>query len=295
MLLGTFLGDAIGAPFDGEAPDEIPLLDVHYISANPPTTYTDDTQMIISVFEEMAENGRIDQNSLVRRFLNRYSAWRGYSGGMASVIEQWRDGKSIESAAQSLYGAMGSFGDGAAMRSGAISAFFAIDDVDRMAEQVRLCSVLTHTHPYGIAGAVLQSYVVLLALNDVPVDEWLQRLFSFPTDNVFRIKFEAIRQCLERESSPHESAREIGNGSDALSAVPAAIFAVMRNPLSFSDAVLYAVSMGGDTDTIGAMAGAIAGARSGSGGIPAQWLKHLENGVDGKDFICALVRKAAGV
>ena len=293
VLFGIFLGDAIGAGFDGYSPDDIPPLDTHYIIANPPKVYTDDTQMCISVFEEMLDAGRIDQRSLLQRFLKRFSPWRSYSGGMLEVIEQWRDGRDIDSAARSLYGGLGSFGDGAAMRAGPISAFFSLNEIDALTEQVRLCSLLTHTHPYGIAGAVLHSYAVLMALNDVPTGEWLSRFFSFPTESVFKIKLEAIERCLERASSPHESAREIGNGSDALEAIPAALFSVMRNSHSFVDAVLGAVSMGGDADTIGAMAGAIAGARFGIQGIPPEWLVQLENGIEGKDFIAALVEKAA--
>jgi poly(ADP-ribose) glycohydrolase ARH3 len=293
ILFGTFVGDAIGAAFNGWLPEDIPPLDSNYIVSHPPRTYTDDTQMSISVFEEMLENGCINQQSLLQRFLKRFSPWRGYGGGMLDVIEQWKDGRDVESAARSMYDGVGSFGDGAAMRVAPISAFFKLDEVDGLVEQVRLCSLLTHTHPLGVAGAVLQAYGVLLALNDVPGNEWLTHLFSFPTESVFKIKLETIKKCLERQSTPHEGAREIGNGPDALEAVPAAFFAVMRNPGSFTDAVLGGISMGGDTDTIGAMAGAIAGARFGTKGIPEMWLANLENGVEGKDFVFSLAQKAA--
>jgi poly(ADP-ribose) glycohydrolase ARH3 len=292
LLLGTFIGDAIGAPFDGSESDEVPLLDFHYIEANPPKSYTDDTQMSISVFEEMCENGRIDQRSLLQRFIKRFSPWRGYSGGMLDVIEQWKGGQDIETAAKALYNGSGSFGDGAAMRVAPLSAFYPLDEVDDLMEQVRLCSVLTHTHPYGISGACLQAYCVELALNDVPFEEWLPRLFSFPMESVYKIKLETIKKCLEKESSPNDGAREIGHDAVALDAVPAALFAVLRNTTSFADAVLFAVSMGGDTDTIGAMAGAIAGAKWGMAGIPPAWLEKLENGDEGRDFMRNMAGKA---
>jgi poly(ADP-ribose) glycohydrolase ARH3 len=295
MLFGAFLGDAIGAAFNGWLSEDIPPLDSNYIISHPPKTYTDDTQMSISVFEEMLENGGINQQSLLQRFLKRFSPWRGYGGGMLEVIEQWKDGRDIESTARSLYGGMGSFGDGAAMRVAPISAFFTLGEVEELVKQVRLSSLLTHVHPLGIAGAVVQAYAVLLALNDVPCEEWLSRFYSFPTESVFKLKLETVKRCLERQSSPSESAREIGNGSDALEAVPAALFAVMRHPDSFVDALLGGVAMGGDTDTIGAMAGAILGARFGIKGIPQEWLAHLENGVEGKDFIVALSKKAVAV
>lgn len=292
LLLGTCLGDAIGAPFDGSESDELPPLDLHYITANPPKSYTDDTQMSISVFEEMCENGRIDQKSLLQRFIKRFTPWRGYGGGMLDVIEQWKDGRDIETAAKALYNGSGSFGDGAAMRVAPISAFFSFDEISDLMEQVRLCSILTHTHPYGISGACLQAFCVELALNDIPFEEWLPRLFSFPMESVYKIKLEIIKKCIEKDSSPNDGAREIGHDADALDAVPAALFAVLRNTSSFTDAVLFAISMGGDTDTIGAMTGAIAGAKWGIAGIPPAWLEHLENGDEGRDFIRGLAGKA---
>ncbi|MBN2037535.1 MAG: ADP-ribosylglycohydrolase family protein [Chitinispirillaceae bacterium] len=292
ILLGTFLGDAVGAPFDGCSFNEIPPLDDTFIKEHPPKTYTDDTQMSISVFEEMLENGCIMQPSLMRRFMERFTPWRGYSGGMLEVMELWRDGRDLDVAARSLYHGNGSFGDGAAVRASPIAAFFSINEVQELLEQVRLCSLLTHTHPYGLAGADLQAYCVLLALNEIPRQEWLPRLYSFPMESVYKIKLETIKKCLEKQLSPQDSAREIGSDADALDAIPAAIFSVLRNPDSFADAVLFSVAMGGDTDTIGAMTGALAGARSGVHGIPSPWLETLENGEEGRDFIISLVRKA---
>jgi poly(ADP-ribose) glycohydrolase ARH3 len=292
LLFGTFLGDAIGAPFEGVSCDEIPPLDSQYISNHPPKTYTDDTQMSLSVFEEMYENGCIETNSLMQRFLKRFTHWRRYGGGMLEVIERWRDGEDPGKAASSLYNGAGSFGDGAAMRAAPVSAFFKLDEVGELSEQVRKCSFLTHTHPYGIAGAILQAHVVLLALNNIPPEKWLGMLFSSDIESAFKITLEKVVRCLERQATASESAREIGNGADALEAVPAAIYSVMRNKGAFSDAVLFAVSMGGDTDTIGAMAGALAGSCFGMRKMPVEWMMYLENEREGKDFIAELVKKA---
>lgn len=293
MLFGIFLGDAIGSAFVDVPPDEIPFLDSNYIAANPPKTYSDDTQMSLSVFEEMLENGHIDQHSLQRRFISHFSPWRQYGGGMLDVIEKWRDGCEIDIAARSLYGGLGSYGDGAAMRVAPISAFYPLNETSKLIEQVRLCSMITHTHPFGISGAMMQAYAVLLAFNEVPVKDWMRYFFAFPMESVYKMKLQNISRCLERDASTSEGAQELGNGPDAMGAVPAAIFAAMRNERSFSDAVLFAVGMGGDADTIGAMAGAIAGARFGLKGIPHEWFRDLENGSEGKDYIFKLAQKAA--
>jgi len=59
----------------------------------------------------------------------------------------------------------------------------------------------------------------------------------------------------------------------------------------FEEPVTFAVACGGDTDTIGAMAGAIAGARDGITAIPARWLDALENGDRGRSYVEDLARR----
>jgi len=290
VLIGTFLGDSIGAKYNGCTVEEISPLDLQTVLKKKPSLYTDDTQMTISVFEEMVENGSIDCQSLGNRFLKRYSPWRGYDGGMLQVIERWKDGQEFASAANELYNGSGSFGDGAAMRSAPISCFFSIYEEEKLFNEVKKSAVLTHSHPLGIDGAILQAYAVLLALNNVSPEDWTTRFYKLPIDSAFKIKFGLIDQCIRKGATPAEIVEKIGNGSDALSAVPAAIYSVISNLESFLDAVLYAISLGGDTDTIGSMAGAIAGARFGISGIPEVLINQLENETEGKDFILDLAK-----
>ena len=292
ILFGTFLGDSIGSRFERRLPDEIKPLDYRSVLGNPPRYYSDDTQMTISVFEEMVENGYINRKSLTSRFLNRFATWRGYSGGMLEVFEMWRRGNDLEKSAHTLYDGTGSFGNGAAMRIAPLSLFYSLDQVDLLFEQVRICSSLTHTHPFGIAGAQLQAYTVLLALNDIKPEDWMRYLLALPIDSVYKIKLNKVGFCLAKNASPGDVAKEIGNGSDALGSVPAAICSVLKNPNSFTDTVLFAVSIGGDSDTIGAMAGSISGALMGFDKIPQEWLINLEDDKEGKTFIDTLAMMA---
>jgi poly(ADP-ribose) glycohydrolase ARH3 len=70
---------------------------------------------------------------------------------------------------------------------------------------------------------------------------------------------------------------ELGNGVEAFNSVPTAIYSFLSHTQSFEEAILFAVSLGGDTDTIAAMAGAISGAYLGVGSIPDKWRSKLEN------------------
>ena len=59
----------------------------------------------------------------------------------------------------------------------------------------------------------------------------------------------------------------------------------------FEQAVSFAVACGGDVDTIGAMTGAVAGARLGAGAIPVRWLKALEDGERGRTHVERLAER----
>ena len=59
--------------------------------------------------------------------------------------------------------------------------------------------------------------------------------------------------------------------------------------------MLTAVNCGGDTDTIGAMAGALAGAYYGYSSIPSAWLEPLENGEKGRDYVASLAEELARI
>jgi len=63
-------------------------------------------------------------------------------------------------------------------------------------------------------------------------------------------------------------------GLDALEATHAAL-AVFMDTSTFSDCICAAIGLGGDTDTVAAIAGALAGALYGSGGIPREWMEGL--------------------
>jgi ADP-ribosyl-[dinitrogen reductase] hydrolase len=57
--------------------------------------------------------------------------------------------------------------------------------------------------------------------------------------------------------------------------VPVSLYAYLRHQENFEDGLIAAISCGGDTDTVGAITGALLGARSGLNGMPAEWKDRL--------------------
>jgi len=101
---------------------------------------------------------------------------------------------------------------------------------------------------------------------------------------------ENVERLLGEDPTVEEVVAVLGSDSTALRSVPTAIYCFLKEAHSFRDAVTYSVNLGGDTDTVGAMTGAIAGAFHGACAIPPDWYEVLEGGVKGKGYVEGLAR-----
>ena len=78
------------------------------------------------------------------------------------------------------------------------------------------------------------------------------------------------------ELDPPDAFARTHNGAYVLEALPAALWAFLSRPENPEDAIVVAVNGGYDADTVGAMAGALAGAYHGASGLPRRWTDNVE-------------------
>jgi poly(ADP-ribose) glycohydrolase ARH3 len=294
-LIGTFVGDALGAPYEGHDWKWIAERTIEFrdMIRGRYAVYTDDTQMMIGIAESLVACGGFDGADMARRFVENFEPARGYGGGAFQVISNLSAGQPWNQAGVGLFG-NGSYGNGSAMRIAPVGVFYH-DDEEKLREIALLSSSITHTHPLGKQGAMLQAYAVSRALGygltgDLDTGQMILKLRNFlPEDaDVFRSKLVHTEQLLGENPLPHEVVRSLGNGVESFESVATAIYSFLSHQKSFRKAVVYAVNLGGDTDTIGAMTGAIAGAYHGYQRIPSRWLDKLENGTKGRDYVIQL-------
>jgi poly(ADP-ribose) glycohydrolase ARH3 len=93
--------------------------------------------------------------------------------------------------------------------------------------------------------------------------------------------------------APHDL-NVLGNGIQAHESVVTAIACFVLHSTSYTDTIASAILLGGDTDTIAAMAGALSGAYLGIDWIPAGWLAALEDGEKGRSYLDRLARQLYG-
>jgi ADP-ribosylglycohydrolase len=300
-LLGTFVGDALGMPFEGwdrarfrDATDAgREMLEARMGRG----TYTDDTQMAIVLAEallELAPEEDLDPAGVAQGFAAHFDSRRGYGAHVQRILAAIQRGEPWSDTLARLGMPGGSWANGAAMRVApvALSAYPSVPEATRLAGLQ--AEATGHTHPEGRFGARLQAGAVLECLR------WeqgrpapgVEHLISSATADGAQVppRFRHALEWIVRSpnASPDEVAAQLGTGSRASESVPAALWAFLQAPHDPERATTGAVRLGGDTDTIGAMAGALAGALNGATAFPLRWVAALEDGPRGRSHILRL-------
>ena len=243
-VYGFAVGDALGVPYEFRDRDTFRCEDMagYGTHGRPPGTWSDDTGMMLATLDSLAaHDGRVDVDDMRRR----YVGWLR-DGAYAIDGRVFDVGGTVRQALRDGRGAYGEWdcGNGSLMRVLPLAFTHASDD------GIRAVSAITHAHPRCTDACV--NYVRLC-----------RRLLDGET-----FAYDAP----DRDSTPFT-----GYVSDTMRAV---LWAVASGH-DYPSTVLNAVNLGGDTDTIGALAGGVAGILYGKESIPDEWLDMLR----GRDII----------
>jgi len=279
-MVGIAVGDAVGAGFEGRRAVESGVIE-SMADQRELLVYTDDTHMMIGMAESLVYKEGFDGEHMAHVFIRNYEAepWRGYGPGPPSIFRMIMAGEHWDKAAEKLYHG-GSYGNGSAMRIAPVAVFYH-NDLVMLREVAYRSSRITHSHELGKEGAALQAYAVALAVGLEPAKtfnsgEFLAKLDGLVKHEAYKRKLTTIKMLLDGIDKDRVIS-ELGNSVEAFNSVPTAIYSFLSHSSSFKEAILFAASLGGDTDTIAAMTGAIAGAYLGIDSIPDKWRSKMEN------------------
>lgn len=275
-MLGLALGDAMGAPFEGGLPERT-LWRLIGTTRSGEMRWTDDTQMSIDVAESLIAHGEVVADDMASRFAASYRWSRGYGPGAARMLKKIAKGRDWQVANKSVY-PEGSYGNGGAMRAPVVALFYA-DRPGELPDAVKTATSITHAHPLGIEGAQLVARATLLSLSDMEPQEILSAMTLVSKQAAFAERIELAAKWLGAGKLPssRKVSAELGNGIEATKSCITAIFVALSFACSpFEEMMDFVAKCGGDADTVGAMAGAIWGARRGQGELPAGLLASLE-------------------
>ncbi|WP_354637420.1 ADP-ribosylglycohydrolase family protein [Kitasatospora camelliae] len=276
-LHGLSVGDALGAQFF--VPDNRPYL-ARRQAPPAPWPWTDDTEMACSVHAAQTERGRIDSFDLTHAFARRQDFDRGYGPAAGRLLRLIREGGDARVLAAELFDGQGSLGNGAAMRTAPLGAAHAADPAAAV-EPAAATALITHTHPQAVAGAVAVAVAAAVAARarTVPTTgaALLRAVTALTPAGPVRDAIGEAAGLLDIDDH-HAVAALLGNGSrvTALDTVPFALWTAARHLDDYPQAIWTAISAGGDVDTTAAIVGGIVAARTGTTGIPADWLAARE-------------------
>ncbi len=268
-LLGLALGDALGAPFEGMPPGN------HIPQCNGFLRYTDDTEMMINLSESILETGDISRQSIAEHFCSSLTPTRGYGPGTLKVLSLIKSGVPIEDATRKVF-PDGSLGNGAAMRVAPLGLLYHWNE-RLLTDAVSRVSTVTHVHPVAIDGAMAIALTVGALLRETVTESLLEYLVARMQTNIMKQKLESISRLLSFDISKEQIIEELGHGVLTHESVPTAIYAFFRFGDDFMETMRFCIGLGGDTDTIAAMAGALTGVYLSDNGLPDECLEKLEN------------------
>lgn len=232
-MYGAIFGDVIGSRFEfdrGGKTKEFKLF-------TEQDSFTDDTAMTIAVGEGLMNAGLdASVDEIKKSVIESMQDWghrypnAGYGGRFRGWLFNGRNPKPY-----------GSYGNGSAMRVSAVGWLY--DSLERTREVARATAEVTHNHPEGIKGAECTAAVMYMGRTGSTKEEILEYItkeFDYDISeslDEMRLRHEHVESC--QDSLP-KALRSFFDGE------------------SYEDVVRNAVSLGGDTDTLAAIAGAMA-------------------------------------
>jgi ADP-ribosylglycohydrolase len=246
--------------------------------------YTDDTAMALSIVRCLRDEGHIDRDKLALSFAEEYKNdyKRGYGGTAHGILRAIGDGVPWQTAAGRVFDGQGSCGNGGAMRSAPIGAYFA-DDLNKVVEQARFSAEVTHAHPDGQAGAIAIAVAAAWAVQNAqnhslsdPYDLVKFVLDLTPAGDTRRGILKVLKTPLILSSVT--AASVLGNGSGVISSdtVPFTLWCAAKHWKDYQEALWTTVGGFGDRDTTCAIVGGIVALSAGWDSIPLEWIKFRE-------------------
>jgi ADP-ribosylglycohydrolase len=273
-VVGSAVGDALGAPFEfgpeGAFSARFPRPgqggEMCGGGGWDPGEATDDTQMAVLVAESLLERGGLDLPDVFRRF-QRWAATDPKDIGLQTEAVL-SSGDPWDLAAALHFQTSGrAAGNGALMRAAPSAVYFAPQGRAATMDAARRLSALTHGDRAAWEGTAVFHELVRVALaGDDPLDAVPGALAQVHPDH-------RDRYAVVLHPGWHPDQATEFNGA-VWPCLGSAVWAV-RTTSSYEDAVRAAIDLGGDTDTVAAVTGGLAGAVHGIAAVPERWMEPL--------------------
>ena len=262
-VIGLAIGDALGVPYEFKKRGTFLCKDMvgYKTHHQPKGTWSDDTSMVLATLDSLKSNdGKIVPTDMFERF-NRWLQNSDYT----PFGEVFDAGIATCKALKTGKPQSGEYDNG----NGSLMRILPLAFVPCTEDEIRAVSAITHAHRISMDACVIYVHVVRRLLAGENINEIIPTLqYDKPFDRLHRID--------------QLSAQEIKSSGYVVDTLEAALWAVSHKSgdagkeKSFRSDLLDAVNLGSDTDTVGAVAGGLAGIIYGLDDV-ADWVEALQN------------------
>ena len=293
LLYGHAIGDALGLPVEFAARDELakdPVVDMRGFGTFEmrPGTWSDDTSMTLALMESISRIGKCDYADIMTNFLHwveddefSYDGTFDVGAGTFAAIKKFSKGT-----LPLLCGGRdeSSNGNGSLMRISPM--IFYLDDkfhdeilTDRVMTIIHNVSSLTHAHNRSkiACGIYVLIGIEILHGSDLKtaIKTGIQKADEYYSSKEdYKQEMQDKFADILRDDFADFPEDEIKSDGYVVHSLEAALWCLL-NTTDYKSCVLKAVNLGGDTDTIGAIAGGLAGLAYGFDSIPSEWVETL--------------------
>ncbi|MBN3058679.1 ADP-ribosylglycohydrolase family protein [Pectobacterium versatile] len=253
--------------------------------------FTDDTSMALSLADAIIEcDGEINADAIGRHILKWAESFDAFNKNVLGptskiALKAIRQGTPVSELENN------GVTNGAAMRASPLGCLLPAHDLDEFIDQVALASSPTHKSDLAIAGAVVVAWAISRAIDGASWQEIVdalpsvarhaqeKRITTFSASLAARLELalSIVRRANGTESASEQLYQLIGAGTSTIESVATAIAMVELAQTDPNRCAILCANLGGDTDTIGAMATAICGALHGVTAIDAALKQELDD------------------
>ena len=277
-LLGLACGDALGRPVEFRSPrriereygqlDEMVGDGAH---RKPPGTITDDTELVLRIARSLVETGRFDGADIAERFVEWYRSGPFDIGGLtADALRLIDQGHAWDDAGQTCWEARPegqNAGNGSIMRCAPHALAFD-DDASALVTASTASSRITHADPRCTYGCAVLNLTIANCLHE------RERPLATALETVHKDAPDELVDALEPIVVGGKP-EPLSNSGYVVHTLQTALYEAFTAE-EVSEAIVAAVNRGGDADTLGAVAGAVAGVRFGASSLPPAWLDAID-------------------
>lgn len=299
-MIGLIVGDALGGPVQFMTREELkdaPVTEMEpfrYEGGFPAGTWSDDSSMALAILKSIKDKKEIDLPDIMNNFVKWYDQGEFTPFGQAfdegsttsDAIESFMESGDVTTCGQKDEW---SNGNGSIMRT--LPACVFVYEKEKQGKyssseamhKIHSVSALTHANRISKIGCGIYYKLVKSILehkNDMSLMECLQRGVEeaatyYDRRDGYRKAFYPYVRLMDLDEFSKLAENEIKSGGYIVETLEAAVWGLLTTN-SFEECLLKVVNLGEDTDTVGAVAGGLAGIYYGYEGIPEEWVLSIQ-------------------